>query len=102
MSLPLHLTLLVLPVLVTSFTLDSRTMVQLAGPSPDTETMFGWAMVHQGRDLYVGAPGDTGTGDHEQTEGSTKLFEQGNIFIQVLCTNAQIFKLLLNVQRLDS
>ena len=101
MSWPLHLTLLVLPVLVTSFTLDGGTMVPLAGPSPDTGTMLGWAMVHQGGDLYVGAPRDTGTGDHEQTEG-TKLFEQGNIFIQVLCTNAQIFKLLLNVQRLDS
>ena len=100
MSWLLHLSLL-MPVLVTSFTLDSRTMVQLAGPSPDTGTMLGWAMVHQGGDLYVGAPGDTGTGDHEQIEG-TKLCEQGNIFIQALCTNAQIFKLLLNVQRLDS
>ena len=62
MSWPLPLTLLVLPVLVTSFTLDGGTMVQLAGPSPDTGTMLGWAMVHQGGDLYVGAPGDTGTG----------------------------------------
>jgi len=58
---PLHLSLLVLPVLVTSFTLDSGTMVQLAEPSPDTGTMFSWAMVHQGGDLYVGAPGETGT-----------------------------------------